>query len=142
MKDKIFLDTNIFVYAMDSTPEMSLKRDTARRLIREHIENESGVISLQVIQEFYQVATKKIATPISTEDALQFIQHLSILDIVVASLDLIVAAIHLHKKHSFSFWDALILQAAKFGGCSQVLSEDLQHDFRLDGVLVQNPFLV
>jgi predicted nucleic acid-binding protein len=81
MKDKVFLDTNILVCAIDSTTESNFKRDIARRLIRENIENESGVISIQVIQEFYQVATRKIEIPVSTEDALQFIQHLSILNI-------------------------------------------------------------
>jgi predicted nucleic acid-binding protein len=74
MKDKVFLDTNIFVYAIDSSPEWNVKKTIARRLIREHVEKESGVISIQVVQEFYQVATQKIATPIPTEDALQFIQ--------------------------------------------------------------------
>jgi predicted nucleic acid-binding protein len=140
MRDKIFLDTNIFVYAIDASPETTPKRDIARVLIREHIENESGVISIQVVQEFYQVATGRIVAPISTEDALEFIHYISILDIVAANLEMVLAAIHLHRKHSFSFWDALILQAAKSAGCSQVLSEDLQHGFRLDGLIVKNPF--
>ena len=142
MKDKAFLDTNVFVYAIDSSPELGAKRDIARRLIREHIENESGVISIQVVQEFYQVSTRKIAVPISTEDALQFIQYISILDMVVMNLDMVVAAIHLQREHSFSFWDALILQAAKSAGCSKVISEDLQHHYRLNGLAVQNPFSV
>jgi predicted nucleic acid-binding protein len=142
MKDKVFLDTNIFVYAIDSSAELSFKRDIARILIREHIANESGVISIQVVQEFYQAATRRIAIPISTEDALQFIQYMSILDIVSANLDMVVAAVHLHKKHSFSFWDALILEAAKSAGCSQVLSEDLQHGFRIEGIAVKNPFSI
>jgi len=125
MKDKVFLDTNIFVYAIDSSPESIHKRDIARGVIREQIENESGVISIQVVQEFYQVATKKIAAPISAQDALQYIQYISILQIVVANLDMVVAAVHLHQRHNLSFWDALILQAAKSVECSELLSEDL-----------------
>jgi predicted nucleic acid-binding protein len=140
MKDKVFLDTNIFVYAIDSSPELSRQRDIARRIIRKQIENESGVISIQVIQEFYQVATGKIATPISTQDALQFIRYMSILEIVVANLDMVLAAVHLHKRYLLSFWDGLILQAAKSAGCTQLLSEDLQHDFKLDDLVVHNPF--
>lgn len=140
MQDKVFLDTNIFIYAIDSSSEASTKRDIARMLVRRHIRDKSGVISIQVLQEFYQVATRKIETPISPEDALQFIQYLSIMDTISADLSTVVAAIHLHRKHRLSFWDALILQAAKSAGCSQVLSEDLQDGFCIDSLVVRNPF--
>lgn len=140
MKGKVFFDTNILVYSIDSSSELSRKRDIARGLIREHIANEAGVISIQVLQEFYQVATRKIETPLSTEDALQFMQYMSIMDIVTSDFDMVIASVHLHKRYSLSFWDALILQAAKSAGCSQVLSEDLQNGFRLDGLVVKNPF--
>lgn len=66
MKDKVFLDTNTFVYAVDSSQQWSRQQTIARSIIRQQIENESGVISLQVVQEFYQVATRKIAVPLST----------------------------------------------------------------------------
>ncbi len=121
---------------------MGRKKDIARDLVREHVENESGVISIQVLQEFYQVATRKIEKPISADNALQFMQFMSTMDIVVADFDMVIAAVHTHRKYSLSFWDALILQAAKSGGCSVVLSEDLQHAFQLDGLVVKNPFLV
>jgi len=140
MKDKVFLDTNIFVYAIDSSQQWGRQQAIARSIIRQQIENESGVISLQVVQEFYQVATTKIAVPLSTEDALEFIRYMSCLEIVVASLEMVIAAVHLHQRYLLSFWDALILQAAEFAGCSQVLSEDLQHNLRLDGLVVLNPF--
>ncbi len=140
-KDKFFLDTNIFVYSIDRSPGLSQRRETARRLVREHIENKSGVISIQVLQEFYQASTLKIKTPISSRDALEFINYISVMDIVVADLDLVLAAIHLHRKHHLSFWDALILQSANSMGCSQLLSEDFQHGFRLDSLVVKNPFL-
>ena len=142
MNDKIFLDTNIFIYAIDSSPIFTAKRDIARRLVMEYIENESGVISIQVLQEFFQVATRKIETPISIEDALQFMQYMSILDTVIADLDMVVAAVRLHQRYSLSFWDSLILQAAKSAGCTQVLSEDLQNDFHIGGLVVRNPFLL
>ena len=121
---------------------MGRKKDIARDLVREHVENESGVISIQVLQEFYQVATRKIEKPISADNALQFMQFMSTMDIVVADFDMVIAAAHTHRKYSLSFWDALILPAAKSGGCSVVLSEDLQHAFQLDGLVVKNPFLV
>ncbi|MFZ0928244.1 MAG: hypothetical protein WAN11_06570, partial [Syntrophobacteraceae bacterium] len=63
------MDTDIFIYSIDSTLELGRKREIARELVKEHIENESGVISIQVVQEFYQVATLKIQKPIPVEDA-------------------------------------------------------------------------
>ncbi len=141
-KDKVFLDTNVFVYSIDSTLGSDRKRDIARGLVKEHVENESGVISIQVLQEFYQVATRKIDKPLSADSALQFMQLMSTMDIVVADFDMVIEAVHLHRKYSLSFWDALILQAAKSVGCSVVLSEDFQNAFQFDGLVVENPFLV
>jgi predicted nucleic acid-binding protein len=140
MRDKVFLDTNIFVYSIDASPRQNEKRDLARKLITEHIRNESGVISIQVLQEFYQAATQKIAIPISTEQALEYLHYIAILETVVPSFEMVVTAIRLHQKHSLSFWDALILQSARTAGCSQLLSEDLQDGFRLDNLIVRNPF--
>jgi predicted nucleic acid-binding protein len=140
MKDRVFLDTNIFVYSIDASPSETRKRDLARQLVTEHIRNESGVISTQVLQEFYQVATGKIQKPISTEQAVEYLHYMAILETVIPDFEMIVAAIYLHQKHTISFWDALILQAAKTAGCSQVLSEDLQHGFRLDDLTIRNPF--
>lgn len=65
---------------------------------------------------------------------------MSCLEVVADSLDMLIAAVHLHQRHRLSFWDALILQAAQSAGCTQVLSEDLQHNLRLDNLVVLNPF--
>ncbi|MBW2020549.1 MAG: PIN domain-containing protein [Deltaproteobacteria bacterium] len=141
MKDKVFLDTNIFIYSIDASPDQANKRNLARQIVKEQIRNESGVISIQVLQEFYQVSTRKIHVPLSTEEALEYLHYMAILETVPADFDMVVAAIRLHQKHSLSFWDALILQAAKTADCSQVLSEDLQDGFRLDNLTVKNPFV-
>jgi predicted nucleic acid-binding protein len=141
MQDKVFLDTNIFIYSIDSSPGQNKKRDIGRRIISEHIENESGVISIQVLQEFYHVATHKIAIPLLAEEALEYLHYMSILETVQPDLHMVVAAIRIHQKYTLSFWDALILQAAKTAGCSQLLSEDLQDGFSLDNLVVKNPFL-
>jgi predicted nucleic acid-binding protein len=141
MKDKVFLDTNIFIYSIDATPGRNRKRNAAREIVRERIRNESGVISIQVLQEFYQIATQKIQVPLSTEEALEYLRYISILQTVHPDFDMVVSGIHLHKKYKLSFWDALILQAAKIAGCSEVLSEDLQDGFRLNNLRVRNPFL-
>ena len=141
MKGKIFLDTNIFVYSIDSSAEQKEKRNVARRLVKTHIREESGVISIQVIQEFFQVATTKVRTPISAEDALEFMQYMASLQIVTPDFDTVVAAVRIHQKHSISFWDALILQAAEDAGAGVVYSEDLKAGQRYGAVQVVNPFI-
>lgn len=141
MRDKFFLDTNIFVYAIDSSAEQEEKRNVARKLVKTHIREMSGVISIQVIQEFFQVSTTKIRTPISVEDALEFMGYMASLQIVTPDFDMVVAAVRIHREHFISFWDALILQAAKTAECFQVLSEDLQDGFRLGDLAVKNPFI-
>ena len=75
MKDKAFLDTNIFVYSVDSSPGQRKKREIARELVRQHLQEASGVISIQVLQEFYQVSTHKIQTPLRTETALESVSY-------------------------------------------------------------------
>ena len=109
--------------------------------MKTHIREESGVISIQVIQEFFQVATRKIYMLIAAEDALEFMRYMASLRIVTPDFDMVVAAVRLHQKHSFSFWDALILQAAKNADCLQILTEDLQDGFTLGSLTVKNPFL-
>jgi predicted nucleic acid-binding protein len=141
MKDKHFLDTNVFIYAIDTSPGLKKKREIARHLIREHIQNETGVISIQVLQEFYQVSTSKIQVPLSTEEALEYLHYMAVLDTVHPEFDMIVAGIRLHEKHRVSFWDGLIIQAALTAGCSRLLSEDLQHGLEIDYLHFENPFL-
>jgi predicted nucleic acid-binding protein len=140
MNDRTFLDTNIFIYAIDTSPKEKKKRECARELIKHHIVNQTGVISIQVLQEFFQVSTHKIKTPLSIEGALEFLQYISVLQIVRPDFSMVTAAIRLHKNYSVSFWDAMILQSAKTAGCALVLSEDLQDGFRLDEMTIQNPF--
>lgn len=141
MKDKCFLDTHIFIYAIDTSHALKKKRERARHLIREHIQNETGVISIQVLQEFYQVSTHKIQTPISSTDALEYLRYMAVLETVHPEFDMLVAAIRIQDKHGFSFWDSLIIQAALKAGCAKLLSEDLQHGFEIDPLILENPFL-
>lgn len=141
MKDKCFLDTNIFIYAIDTSPDLIEKREISRHLIKEHIKDETGVISIQVLQEFYQVSTHKIQVPLSTEEALEYLHYMAVLDTIHPEFDMIVTGIRLHEKHRISFWDALIVQAALTVGCTRLLTEDLQHGFEIDHLVVENPFL-
>ena len=141
MSDRAFLDTNIFVYAIDSSPSQIDKRDRARGLIREHLETESGVISIQVFQEFFAASTSKIPSPLSIEEALEFIHYISAFEIVIPNLDMVIAAIGLRQKHGFSFWDAMIVQSAVVADCTLLFTEDFQHGFKLGPLTIRNPFV-
>jgi predicted nucleic acid-binding protein len=140
MNGRAFLDTNIFVYAIDNAPSIVTKRDRARELIREHLEAESGVVSIQVFQEFFAASTSKISSPLSSEEALEFIHYISALETVIPNLDMVLAAIGLHQKHKFAFWDSMILQSAVVADCSLLLTEDFQDGFQLGSLTIKNPF--
>jgi len=140
MKDKVFLDTNILIYAIDTSPSYRRNQEIARKLIATHIQNETGVISIQVLQEFFVVSTGKLKVPLSSEEALEYIQYMSILEIIQPNLDMIITAIHLRKKHLLSFWDAMVIQTARAADCSLLLSEDLNSGFHLGSLTIQNPF--
>lgn len=141
MKDKVFLDTNIFIYSVDSSPNHKKKAETARQIVKEHIRRGTGVISIQVLQEFYQVSTQKIQVPLSTEDALEYLHYMSVLETVHPDFNLLVAAVYLHKRLEISFWDGLIVQAAAATNCSFILTEDLQDGLHVGGLVIKNPFL-
>lgn len=140
MSGNVFFDSNILIYAIDSSPEESHKSTRARQLIRDHIQRRSGVISIQVVQEFFVVATQKIAIPLSSGQALEYLNYLSIMEIVRPDYGMVVTAIHIHKRFQISFWDAMIIQAAASTRCDTIWSEDLQDGFKINGLKVVNPF--
>lgn len=141
MKDKVFLDTNVFIYSIDSSPPLKEKADIARQIVKGHISDGTGVISIQVLQEFYQVSTQKIQVPLSMEEALEYMHYMAVLETVHPDFNMIVAAVYLHKRIKLSFWDGLIVQAAAAADCSLLLTEDLQDGFRVGELAVKNPFL-
>lgn len=141
MKDKVFLDTNVFIYSVDSSPKHKEKADIARHIVKQHIRDGTGVISIQVLQEFYQVSTRKIQIPLSTEDALEYLHYMAVLETVHPDLNMLVAAVYLHKRLKLSFWDGLIVQAAAAAGCSLLLSEDLRDGLHVSDLIISNPFI-
>lgn len=140
MSGNVFFDSNILIYAIDSSPEESRKSTRARQLIRDHIQRRSGVISIQVVQEFFVVATQKIAIPLSSGQTLEYLNYLSIMEIVRPDYGMVVTAVHIHKRFQISFWDAMIIQAAASARCDTIWSEDLQDGFKINGLKVVNPF--
>ena len=134
---RTFLDTNILLYAEDARE--SRKREIAIPLIVEHRRNRTGVVSLQVLQEFYFNATKKLGLdPVIARSKAAFHARFDVVEFSVAD---IFAAVDLHRLHVISFWDALVVHAAKQAGCREVLSEDMQHRQLIDGVRIVNPFI-
>ncbi len=140
MSDKFFLDTNIFVYSFDAGAPQ--KRDRARGLIRRGIETGKGIVSYQVVQEFFSVALRRFAQPMRAAEAEQYLSvTFRPLLAVHSSHSLYGEALRLCGKHSVSWYDALIVASAIEGQCGILYSEDLQHGQRFNGLQVQNPFL-
>ena len=98
------------------------------------------VISTQVLLEFYVTATRKLATPMSEEDAGRRVQELSGTDVVDVTVPLVRAALALSREHRLSMWDALIVESARARGCRRLFTEDLQHGREFGIVRVENPF--
>ena len=138
MTARCFVDSNVLLYADDRSA--GSKRDRARDLIREVMGAGTGVLSLQVLQEYFSVATRKLGIP--ADGARQRIELLSRLDVVILGVEDVLAAIDLHRLHQFSIWDALVIRAALNAGCKVLYSEDLQDGRRIDGFEIVNPFKV
>ena len=129
-------DTNVLVYA-DSGDEPGKQR-RAIDLVKLHRAAGTAVLSTQVLQEFVNVALRKLRLPPALiRDRLAFYSRF---EVVPASPELMVGALDLHVLHGLSFYDALILQAAIVSGCQQLLSEDMQHGAMFGGVCIVNPF--
>ena len=133
---KVFLDTNVLVYAQDEdAPD---KRQRSRALIAAVVAAGSGVISTQVLQEFYVTATRKMGVPPLA--AKSVVQSFRLFEVVQLSPDLIEQAIERSVLSQLSFWDALIVAASVASGCTTIFSEDLNAGQVIDGVKITNPF--
>ena len=132
-----FLDTNVFIYLFDETNDH--KREKAVRLVQESLENETGCISYQVVQETINVITRKLnATP---EKARQILEDtLMPLWRVNPTRTLYQRSLNLQTRYRFSFYDSLIVAAALEAGCKNLFSEDLQHGQQIEGLTIANPF--
>jgi predicted nucleic acid-binding protein len=140
MSDRFFLDTNIFVYSFDQSAAAKAQRAT--QLIREALTTQKGVISYQVVQEFFNVALKRFSQPMQAADAEQYLSTVfRPLLSVHSSQALYAEALHLHAQSGLSWYDALIVSAAIQARCDLLFTEDLQHGQRFGILQVRNPFL-
>jgi predicted nucleic acid-binding protein len=134
---RTFLDTNILLYADDSA--YPAKQQRALDLILEHRAQRTGVLSLQVIQEYFVNARRKLG--LDPEFVRQKVESYFRFEVVEPVATDIFAAIDIHRLHRISYWDALVLHCARKAGCRVVLSEDMQHGQVIEGVRIVNPFL-
>lgn len=131
-----FFDTNILIYAVDE--EEVAKRELASRLVEEHLVLGDGFISVQVLREFY-AASRRIRKPLSHEEASAAVLEFANFRVLSEDPQMVVRAIE-RVKDGFSFWDALIVEAALRGGADRLLSEDMQDGRIVSGMRIDNPF--
>jgi len=133
---RTFLDTNLLVYSDDRSDKRRAR--TAIEVIEQALSAGDGVISTQVLQEYYSVTTRTLGTDPGV--ARRKIELYSRMDVVQVDVSMIVEAIDLQRVHAMSFWDALILSAAGRGGCTTLLTEGLAAGRMIAGILTVDPF--
>jgi predicted nucleic acid-binding protein len=137
MSDRTFVDTNVLIYAHDV--DAKAKHETAKRVLQELWSERSGVLSMQVLQEFYVNVTRKIPKPISRDAARLVVGSYAIWCIETTTAE-ISAAFRIEDQSQIGFWDALIVASALKGGANRVLSEDLNAGQTIAGIRIENPF--
>ena len=137
MSDKVFVDTNILVYAHDRAA--GAKHERARLLIENLWKSDGGVISTQVLQELCVSLRRRAARPLPVEETQRLIEDYLAWEIVVNTAESVVEALAIESRYKISFWDALIVQAAGSSGAAILYSEDLAHDQSHGSVRVVNP---
>jgi predicted nucleic acid-binding protein len=137
--DRTFVDTNIIVYAYDRSA--GLKHQKARKILVDLWKSGLGVVSTQVIQEFFVTVTRKLPKPMEPKSAKRVVSDLLMWNHVRIEGPMILDAIDLHRNHGYSFWDSLIIIAAKQAECALLLSEDLAAGHTIAGVAIKNPFM-
>ena len=139
MKDgKVFVDTNILVYAYDLSA--GDKHGRAVDLMRDLWRGGGGMTSTQVLQEFFVTVTRKIGKPIDVITAKEIVKDFLKWKTVIVDGELILDAIDIHREHQYSFWDSVIIASAVEGGANTLLSEDLSDKHRIKGIVIKNPF--
>jgi len=131
-----FFDTNVLVYADDKAAPSKQRR--ALELVAEHRRAGTGVVSLQVLQEYFVTVTRKLQVDART--ARRKVELLAEFDVATPDVADVLAAIDLTRLHSFSFWDALVLRSAQQAGCGVLFTEDMQNAREMDGLRIVNPF--
>ena len=139
MSANYFVDTNILVYARDSSePD---KQPEAKQLMAYLWANESGRISVQVMNEYYVTVTQKLKPGLSKEEARSDLRALALWQPLEMSKTLIESSWDIQDRYGYSWWDTLIISSALFFDCRYLLSEDMQHEQEIGSLTIINPFL-
>ena len=131
-----FFDTNVLIYADDKATPAKQRR--ALELLAEHRRAKAGVVSMQVLQEYFVTVTRKLG--VDAAIARRKVELLAEFDVAVPDIADVLAAIDLHRLHAYSFWDALVIRSAGQSGCRVLFSEDMQAGREIDGLQIVNPF--
>ena len=137
--ERYFLDTNILVYANDSSDPA--RRGVAAKLISEGVRAGTAHISSQVLSEFWVTITQKIHVPLARDVAEAELRHLGAMSVVIVDYGAVQAAVHFQARYRISYWDALVVAAAHAARCPLLYTEDLSHGQTYGEVVARNPFV-
>jgi predicted nucleic acid-binding protein len=140
MSAEHFIDTSVFVYHLDAADPR--KHAVAEQVVRTALTGRRGCISFQVVQECMNTVLRKADVPLDEAGARSYLDAVLVpLMQVPAAPDLYRRALDVRQRWRFSFYDSLIVAAALQAGCRRLLSEDLQHGQRIEGLVIENPFV-
>jgi predicted nucleic acid-binding protein len=137
MNAKTFVDTNLLVYAQDKNE--GTKQEAAKRILQSLMQQRSGALSIQVLQEFYNTVTRKVSRPITKQEARAIVEDFAYWCVATTPAE-ISLAFRIEDEAKINFWDAMIVAAAIKAGATRILSEDLSHGWTIAGVKIENPF--
>jgi predicted nucleic acid-binding protein len=139
MSAEFFVDTNVLVYHLDTTDKR--KQKIAEGIVRDGLATGNACISYQVVQECLNVLVRKAGTPLGNDQARVYLDAVLLPLMQVGFSDSLVhRALDVRARWRFGFYDSLVVAGALLSGCKTLLSEDLQHGQRLEGLTVENPF--
>lgn len=138
MSDKYFVDTNILMYAHDTSA--GEKHQRAKAVVEELWRDRAGVVSTQVLQELSVNLRKKVRQPLDAKATRDIVADYLTWQVIVNGGDSILEALDLEVRHQISFWDALVVHAAQVSGAEVLYSEDLSDGQTYGSVRVVNPF--
>lgn len=134
-----FVDANVLVYAYDASA--GTKHAVAQRLLARLWDTGTGCLSVQVLQEFFVTVTRKVAEPLTSDEAADRLRELCAWKVFTPGADDVLQAIALHDRSRVNFWDAMVIHAASELGCDVLWTEDLNDGQSIQGVRIRDPFL-
>jgi predicted nucleic acid-binding protein len=137
-RSKVFVDTNVLVYAQDV--DEGAKYEAAKRRVQQLWADGTGVLSTQVLQELYVTLTRKITHPMDRSSAREVVRRYRSWVFGAIEAEHILRASELEESQDIHFWDSLIVVSAAASGARTLLTEDLNHGQVIEGVRIENPF--